>query len=149
MYTLNKTLYLHFQLQTPDMYDSATDFSAEPKLQPLRTFRKSISMVTYRPRAKEEGTKKNLMASLTKNEKDGDSSEAEESVKSDDKFYPHWKQEIYLNVICDHTTYAKNAMHTGAMPPAVAANLKVDDAVDAYEPILYLSDFWHLKKDYV
>lgn len=132
------------------MYDSTTDFSAEPKLQPLRTFRKSISMVTYRPRAKEEGTK-NLMKSLTKddkaaaNETDG----AKSDKGKDDKFYPHWKREIYLNVICDHTTYAKNAMHTGAMPPAVAANLKVDDAVDAYEPILYVSDFWHLKKDYV
>ena len=69
--------------------------------------------------------------------------------EKDDQLHPHWKRELYLNVICDHTKYAKNAMHTGAMPPAVAANLKVDDAVDAYEPILYLSDFWHLKKDYV
>ena len=130
------------------MYDVSTDFSAAPKLQPLRTFRKSISMVTYRPRAKEEETK-NLMASLTKDDKAKSANQSEEAKSEDDKLYPHWKREIYLNVICDHTTYAKNTMHTGAMPPAVAANLKVDDDVDAYEPILYLSDFWHLKKDYV
>jgi len=107
-------------------------------------------MVTYRQRVKEEGTK-NLMTSLTKDDKAANAqTEAKsEEKEKDDKFYPHWKRELYLNVICDHSTYAKNAMHTGAMPPAVAANLKVDDAVDAYEPILYLSDFWHLKKDYV
>jgi len=132
------------------MYDPATNFSTDPKLQPLRTFRKSIPMVTYRQRVKEEGTK-NLMTSLTKDDKAANAqTEAKsEEKEKDDKFYPHWKRELYLNVICDHSTYAKNAMHTGAMPPAVAANLKVDDAVDAYEPILYLSDFWHLKKDYV
>lgn len=109
-------------------------------------------MVTYRPRVKEEGTK-NLMAQLTNDVKSvnnkSEEAKGEDKKERNDQLHPHWKRELYLNVICDHTKYAKNAMHTGAMPPAVAANLKVDDSVDAYEPILYLSDFWHLKKDYV
>lgn len=81
-------------------------------------------MVTYRQRAKEEGTK-NLMGSWTKDAEAAKNQTAEEpkSEDKDDQYYPHWKRELYLNVICDHTTYAKNAMHTGAMPPAVAANL--------------------------
>lgn len=35
------------------------------------------------------------------------------------------------------------------MPPIVAQNLKVDWTYQTYEPILYMSDFWLLKKDYL
>ena len=35
------------------------------------------------------------------------------------------------------------------MPPIVAQNLRVDWEYLIYEPIIYLSDFWHLKKDYL
>ena len=103
-------------------------------------------MVTYRAQAKKEETK-NLMAALANNTAEGEKSG--KNGTADDKLYPHWKQELYLNVICDHTKYPKNSMHTGVMPPAVAANLKVDSEAIAYEPILYLSDFWHLKRDHV
>ena len=33
------------------------------------------------------------------------------------------------------------------MPPIVAQNLKVEWQSLIYEPIIYLSDFWNLKKD--
>ncbi len=33
------------------------------------------------------------------------------------------------------------------MPAEVASNLKIDWINYAYEPIIYLSDFWVLKKD--
>ena len=100
-------------------------------------------MVTYRAKVK-KGETKNLMAVLANK-----TVEDAESADPDDQLYPHWKQELYLNVICDHSKYPKDSMHTGAMPPAVAANLKIDSEALAYEPIIYLSDFWHLKRDFV
>jgi hypothetical protein len=62
---------------------------------------------------------------------------------SEDQFYPHWKREINVNLICDKSLYNQ----TGSMPSEIARNLKVDWGSFTYSPIIYMSDFWHLKKD--
>lgn len=58
---------------------------------------------------------------------------------------PHWKREIYVNLVTDNTPYPK----VGGIPSEVSKNLKVDWRIDAYEPIIYMSDFWLLKRDMV
>lgn len=62
----------------------------------------------------------------------------------EDQYYPHWKKEINVNLICDNSLYNKS----GSMPSEIARNLKVDFATMTYAPIIYMSDFWHLKKDF-
>ena len=43
-------------------------------------------------------------------------SEKELPKEEDEQFYPHWKNEIYLNLIYDNTPYQKD----GTMPSEVA-----------------------------
>ena len=47
-----------------------------------------------------------------------------------------------MNLIYDNTPYQKD----GTMPSEVAQALKVDWKKGTYQPIIYLSDFWILKK---
>jgi hypothetical protein len=54
-----------------------------------------------------------------------------------------WKPSIYVNLVYDTSKYKRD----GQMPAEVASNLKIDWINYAYEPIIYLSDFWVLKKD--
>lgn len=37
----------------------------------------------------------------------------------------------------------------GGVPSEVAARLRVDWTTLSYEPVIYMSDFWHLKKDLI
>ena len=71
--------------------------------------------------------------------------EQEEIEKSKDEVVPHWKKEIYINLVADNTPYPK----TGGIPSEVSKNLKIDWNIEAYEPIIYMSDFWLLKRDMV
>jgi hypothetical protein len=48
-------------------------------------------------------------------------------------------------VVADNTPYPKQ----GGIPSEVSKNLKIDWKIDAYEPIIYMSDFWLLKRDLV
>ena len=45
----------------------------------------------------------------------------------------------------DNAKYPKQ----GNMPAEVARNIVVNWSHSTYEPIIYMSDFWHLKKDYI
>lgn len=64
MYANNKTLYLHMQIITPDIFNQQTNFKGDPKLQPLKNFRNSVALVQYMAQVKEEDLK-NLMAEFT------------------------------------------------------------------------------------
>ena len=48
-------------------------------------------------------------------------------------------------MVADNTPYPK----TGNIPSEVSKNLKVDWRIEAYEPIIYMSDFWLLKRDLI
>ena len=61
----------------------------------------------------------------------------------DDTFYPHWKPTIDMNLIYDTTSYKRDS---GSMPKELMHFLTVDPELQAYEPILYMSDFWCLNK---
>ena len=58
----------------------------------------------------------------------------------DDSFYPHIKTEINFHVICDHSVYKDmKALH-----PMIANFFTFNPSLGLFDPILYISDFWHL-----
>jgi len=50
-----------------------------------------------------------------------------------------------VNLVFDQTNYPLK----GGIPTEVAKNLRVDWQTHRYQPIVYMSDFWHLKKDFM
>ena len=47
---------------------------------------------------------KNLMAEFTSDiPQPKAKSDKKENETEEDQFYPHWKKEIYINLICDHS----------------------------------------------
>ena len=123
-------------IQTPDIYHPDTNFQKEPKDQPQRHFRKSISLIRYLQKPKVQRTKKLL-------EKSQNSTKSEEPEEVDENHYPHMKNEISLNVVPDHTVYDK----VGGMSFDIFNSVKFYDDINAYGPILHLSDFWTLNKN--
>lgn len=69
------------------------------------------------------------------------------SEVQDDNYYPFWQPELYINLLVDHSKYSKSSQ--AAIPPEIAKALKTDLDKNAYEPIIYLSDFWNLQKNMV
>ena len=47
MYTKNKTLYLHFLMETPNIYDKTINFTANPQYQMRKNFRQTVPIVHY------------------------------------------------------------------------------------------------------
>lgn len=140
MYTQNKTMYLHFLMYTPDVWSKDFDKDKQYNQQPNRYFRNSIELVKYMAPYK-EAELQNLLDDTPPIK----TKEQEEIEKSNDEVKPHWKNEIYVNVVADNTPYPKQ----GGIPSEVSKNLKIDWRIDAYEPIIYMSDFWLLKRDLV
>lgn len=71
--------------------------------------------------------------------------EKEEVDENEDKtFYQYFKKEIYLYLIHDTTAYQLTSL-----PPPVADAIKINEQTHTYWPIVYLSDYWLLKKDLV
>jgi hypothetical protein len=64
MYTNNETLYLHYLMETPNIYESSINFTANPQFQMRKNFRNSVPIVKYMKQIK-EGETVNLMAELT------------------------------------------------------------------------------------
>ena len=63
----------------------------------------------------------------------------------EDQFYPHFKHQIDINLLCDNALYNLS----GAIPSEISKQLrgKIDWNTRTYQPVIYLSDFWLLKKD--
>ena len=55
------------------------------------------------------------------------------------------KQELNLHVIHDKTVYKDSK----GFVPLVAHLSRFDGKIGVYNPIMYLSDFWHLMRDLV
>ena len=70
---------------------------------------------------------------------------AEDDEDKDDTYYPHLKREINFHVVCDHSIYKDMRQ----VNPLVARQFIVDHHLGMYEPILYVSDFWHLQRDLI
>ena len=62
---------------------------------------------------------------------------------TEDKFVPHFLPAIDINLLFDNMIYSKNS----PMSPELMAHMKIVHGL--YEPIIYLSDFWNLKKNMV
>jgi len=146
----NSTLYLHFQVDTVDVHAPNLNLDSEEDL-PRAKFRSSIPMVKYMKRKKEQETVSLMDSSFgdipppKQKEASADLSTGNNDTKDDDNVYPHWKTLIDLNLIFDATFYNTN----GPMPSEMARVLKVDWDTMSYAPIIYMSDFWLLKKNMV
>lgn len=103
-----------------------------------KLYRNFIPLVKYMKQIKEEELV-NLMSDIPQPK-----AKTAEVDENEDQYYPHWKKEININLVCDKNLYNK----TGNMPSEVARNMKVDWTYNTYAPIVYMSDFWHLKKDF-
>ncbi len=64
----------------------------------------------------------------------------------DGKYHPYFKNQLYLYVIYDPTTYGLGE-GVNAPPPQIRKFMTVDLATNHFFPALYLSDYWCLKKD--
>lgn len=91
------------------------------------------------PKIKEK-VKRNLLddnpQNLVKQEEDKDD--------VDKTYYPYFKPEIYVYLVLDTTSYTSNSF-----PPPVANAVKLDFDTMTYDPIIYLSDYWVLKKNLI
>ena len=68
--------------------------------------------------------------------------------EDDGKYHAYFKKELYLYLIYDPATYGVGEGGNG--PPApVLKHMRIDGSVNHYFPIVYLSDYWCLKKELV
>jgi len=58
---------------------------------------------------------------------------------------PHFKTTINVNLVADATHYSTK----GGIPAEIAKRLRADWEKYIYEPIIYMSDFWLIKRDYI
>lgn len=58
--------------------------------------------------------------------------------------YTYFKKELYLYLIMDTQKYSPNSL-----PPPVAKVIEFDFDTMTYQPIMYLSDYWLLKRDLI
>lgn len=110
--------------------------------QPRLSFKSSVPLIAYHTKAKLD-EKSNLMndgVEMPPEKVD----EANDPTK-DETYYPYLKPELNLHVICDTTVYKD----TSGIIPMVAHLFNYDATLGFYTPILYLSDFWVLMRDFV
>lgn len=139
----NKTTYLHMLLHTPAVFSEDFDASKDPDTLERMFFKQSLPLIGYMAQVKEDETV-NLMEQLNSDlpvpKKEVDPTE--------DQFYPHWKPEIFCNLVFDSSIYHLKQ----GIPPAVLSAIKkggLDWDTKTYAPIVQVSDFWVLKKHMV
>lgn len=151
----NQTLYVHARLSanspfhTPELQNGRHKQILElsPSVQdffpPVMGFEGSVPLTAYYQKSK-LNKKSNLM---------GDGVEMPEEIETgqaaldaeDETYYPYFKQELNLHVIHDKTVYKDSK----GFVPLVAHLSRFDGKIGIYNPIMYLSDFWHLMRDLV
>lgn len=60
----------------------------------------------------------------------------------DETFYPHLKREINLHIVTDSSVYPDFE----PIPWQLRMHLMHDSRLGTFDPVVYPSDFWHLKK---
>lgn len=70
--------------------------------------------------------------------------DAEDTNKEpeDNTYYPHLKRQIYLNLIYDESVYRSME----EVDWRIKNYMSFDSGIGTYTPVLYVSDFWHLRK---
>ncbi|RHY47715.1 hypothetical protein DYB38_010306 [Aphanomyces astaci] len=120
----NATLYAHAFFTRSNFDSTATVY-------------RQVELITYRPRAKKT-KRRNLLHAAAAEVDDSDDQQADDRVTT---YVAHWKPSLIVNLVCDHTSYAR-----GTAPlPFIAPHMQVDPISGQYLPILYLNDFWVLE----
>ena len=135
MITKNLSMFLHFQVESVDAYKPGIQNIGSGKELPMKKFRNSVPLVRYMKQIKEADTM-NLMNDIPQpKQKDDNSDDA-------DKFYPHWKPSIDLNLVYREEAFLMNE----PVGPEVRRFLQIDRKRGTYNPIVHPSEFWCLKK---
>ncbi|TNV80823.1 hypothetical protein FGO68_gene13054 [Halteria grandinella] len=145
----NESLNLHFQVRARNPFyisKYAQSTGRELAYQSYSSneyiiFNETLSLIKYRPRIK-ESIKRNLLSDDIPMPK---AKEEPTDELDDGKFLPYFKPELYLYLIYDNSAYQ---MPQGP-PIQIRERMKIHHDTNMYEPIIYLSDYWLLKKDMV
>jgi hypothetical protein len=100
-----------------------------------------LPLIRYLPKIK-ESARRNL---LTDDIPMPQPKEEKQDEEDDGKYFPYFKPQLYLYLVYDNTAYQ---MPQGP-PPQIKDKFKIHYETNMYEPIIYLSDYWVLKKDLV
>eukprot|EP00353_Schmidingerella_taraikaensis_P001847 CAMPEP_0185599028 /NCGR_PEP_ID=MMETSP0434-20130131/82409_1 /TAXON_ID=626734 ORGANISM="Favella taraikaensis, Strain Fe Narragansett Bay" /NCGR_SAMPLE_ID=MMETSP0434 /ASSEMBLY_ACC=CAM_ASM_000379 /LENGTH=160 /DNA_ID=CAMNT_0028228245 /DNA_START=123 /DNA_END=605 /DNA_ORIENTATION=- len=106
------------------------------------TFDGSVPLIGYYQKSA-LNQKSNLMGDIDMPE-EKETGEAVEAAK-DETYYPYLKQELNLHVLHDKTIYKNKS----SFVPLIAHIMSHDPTLGTYNPIVYMSDFWHLMRDLV
>ena len=71
--------------------------------------------------------------------------EKSDSEEVDETYYPHLKREINFHMVCDTSIYKS----VQQIHPLLHQHFSIDHVLGLYEPILYVSDFWHMQRDLI
>ena len=96
MYRTNTTLFLHVIIMTPNPDHPNFRPGLPFAHQPLVVFKNSQTLVKHMKQIK-DADMMNLMDSMG----DMPAPKAKEDENADHTFYPHWKHEIYINLVYD------------------------------------------------
>ena len=142
----NRTVYVHMQLsadnplhkkkpesprmeQILDLFPRVVDFVPE-----VLRYNQSLPLIEYHQKSQTKAS--NLMSDYDMPKEKA----AEGDEEKDETYYPHLKREINFHVVCDHSIYKDMRQ----LNPLVARWFTFDPVVGLFDPILYVSDFWHL-----
>lgn len=115
-YKDNATIFLHFQMMTPDLFSEEYKEGVDPSEQDSKLYRKSIPLIKYMKQIKESDTI-NLMEQMSDVPIAKKQSKEEEE---EDHYYPHWKHHIDINLLCDNALYNIS----GAIPSEISKQLR-------------------------
>lgn len=100
----NKTLFLHCEFYTPDIYDPKNDLAnGATEAMSIRLFRKSMPLIIYK-QIKQKKKRKKLHAS------DKNVTEEEETPFDYTKYRPHLLTYVEVDVVKDFTKYDKSGV---------------------------------------
>lgn len=131
----NGSIYLHTFFTEAGRSPNPADKETYSKRRTFSTFKRlnKFSKKVYK-------TTKNLLTGAT--DKDEDYQEkAKENVV---EILSHWHPNLTINIIDDHTPWQKNQV-----PPPLNEHIEFDRVTGKYYPIVFLSDYWNLHRDYM
>ncbi|WOL12692.1 hypothetical protein Cni_G21459 [Canna indica] len=117
----------------------------DPEYEPLYTFGRTHSVVTFLPKAKSD-KKKNLLGSSKGSEEEESTTKLKDNSQFEDKdegpveWISYWKPNITINLVDDFTRYTRNSI-----APHIASYINVEPTTGNYYPTIFFNEFWLLR----
>ncbi|XP_042413416.1 cleft lip and palate transmembrane protein 1 homolog isoform X1 [Zingiber officinale] len=117
----------------------------DPEYEPLSTFGRTHSIVTFLPKPK-SGKKKSLLGSSKDSEEEESAFQAKDDKQVDTideshvEWIPYWKPNVTIDLVDDFTRYSHNQI-----PPHIAGHINVEPTTGNYYPTIFFNEFWLLR----